>query len=145
MNELYEKLSDASLRIENMILLAGAIADVYSVAPSLSELMDYDFDKETIRRLFPSAPDHVVTAEGDDMQWQMVEWMIDTDTLGYLVQFATPVMRRITKTGRVFSWGSYYTEWIYAETLDQAIVSGVAWAEKMRAKEDEKASVKGTP
>jgi hypothetical protein len=138
MNSIREKLGNATLRIENMILLAGAIVDEDSLSPPLAELFDYDFDAKLIRECFPTVPDHVAAADDDDLQWQLVEWLIETETLGYLVQFATPVMRPAGASGMAYSWGNYYTKWVYADTLDGAVANGIAWSKKMRAKEKKK-------
>lgn len=52
---------------------------------------------------------------------------------GFAVQFATPVMTRVTATARTFSWGYYTSTWVYSETYEEAWALGVEWAEKLAA------------
>jgi hypothetical protein len=135
MRNLQTKLADATLRMDKVIVLAGALTDPECPCNELREFIE-DEDEETLRQLFPKAPNDLFEESCSETSWQFCEWLSDSGTLGFLVQFATPVMRRTSKTSRSFSWGHYYTEWVYAETLEVAAEKGLAWAAKKRAEED---------
>lgn len=135
---LQNKLFDATLRIDKVIVLAGALSDPDSPCGELDEFIDYEGDTETLQRLFPNIPRRILNEDGDALVELVCEWLSESGSLGYLVQFATPVMKRITKTAWSFSWGSFYTRWEYAETFEAVVEKGLAWAAEMRAKEKKK-------
>lgn len=62
---------------------------------------------------------------------------------GFLVQFATPVMKPHFKDGKVsggsYSWGYYNTGWFYGETFEEATQKALAWAASKREEEEKKA------
>jgi predicted ATPase len=61
------------------------------------------------------------------------ELLYRRNLLGLAVQFATPVMTKLTEKSCSFSWGYYQTEWVYAESYDEAWKLGIEWAEKCKA------------
>jgi hypothetical protein len=61
------------------------------------------------------------------------ELLYHRNLLGLAVQFATPVMTKLTEKSCSFSWGYYHTEWVYAESYDEAWKLGIEWAEKCKA------------
>lgn len=142
MKKLQEKLADATLRMDRVIILAGALVDADSPADEFDNFISYGSDLETLQRLFPDAPRYVLDEDNEDEWFDLLcEWLCESGTLGYLVQFATPVMRPLTNTVRSFSWGHYNTRWEYAETLNAVVAKGLAWAAEIRAEEDKEAAL----
>lgn len=142
MKTILEKLWDETARIDRIILIAGAIAagDVHS-----SDLNDFfdDEDDETIEEALGPLPEYVdLNVRGFERADNILEWLRDSGKLGFLIQFATPVMTPTSATSRSFSWGYYNTKWIYADTLDEAIDAGLKWVAGRRAAEDKKAKLK---
>lgn len=138
MNETFEKLEQATARIERIIYLAGAMAAIDRFPDDLNDFLN-DEDDDTIAECFGETPDWVdLPLRGDESAVWVCEWLRDAGKFGFLVQFATPVMKPYSPTGRTFSWGYYSTKWIYAETVEEAIDKGLAWVAERRAKEDAK-------
>lgn len=136
MNSIIEKLYDANARIERVIFLAGALAGQDAFADDLNEFFD-DEDVETIEECLGGIPTWVdLGASRWERSDDIYEWLTAAGKLGFLVQFATPVMTKRTEFARSFSWGYYKTKWFYAETIDEAIAKGLAWIEECRAAED---------
>jgi hypothetical protein len=137
MRNLQTTLANATLRMDKVIVLAGALTDPECPCNELSEFLECE-DEETLRQLFPTAPNDLFDegASNSELTWQFCEWLSDSGTLGVLVQFATPVMRRTSRKFVSFSWGYYYAEWVYAETFKDAVEKGLSWAAKKRAQED---------
>lgn len=142
-SQLYEQLEQATARIEQLLHIGGMVAGSDSMPDPLRDLLDED--DETLTMVFPGLPDWVKEAmsdrdEGPDAFHQ---WVHDSGALGFVVQFATPLMRDLDSPGcGTFSWGSYYTHWVYGDTLEQAIERGLAWVDERRAREWEKAQAK---
>lgn len=137
MKLVMEKLFEATARIEQVIWIAGALAAGDDMAEDLQEFFQFEDDK-TIERCFGPIPDYVdFDAHGFDEA--ISEWMSAIGEFGFLVKFATPVMKPSGRGSRSFSWGYYSTQWIYAETLDEAVEKGLAWVSECRAREDVKA------
>lgn len=138
MNEILEKLYEATLRVERTIYLAGALSDS-SLPDDLNDFLD---DEDVVAECLGDIPDWVdLAARPVDRGDWVCEWLMSAGRFGYLVQFATPVMTPHSATSRSFSWGYYSTKWVYAETMEEAIDKGLAWAEERRAKEDSKAGL----
>lgn len=143
MKDLLEKMCDAPARIERLILLAGAMGSHDAFPDGLNEFFD-DEDEETIEKCLGRIPDWVnIETSGHERYDAVFEWLVDSNKLGFLVQFATPVMKPIGKNCRTYSWGHYGTEWIYADTLDEAIDKGMKWVKSCRRAEDRKAKKGG--
>lgn len=140
MKKHLEKLYDATARVERIIYLAGAMAATDSFSDDLNDFLDEGDD--TIRKCLGEIPDWVDLGarNGERAEW-VWEWLRDAGKFGFLVKFATPVMTPTSPTSRSFSWGWYNTEWIYAESVGEAIGKGLEWVEQRRAAEDAKAEV----
>lgn len=54
---------------------------------------------------------------------------------GFAVQFGASVRTFYSATSWGSSWGHYYTQWVYAETYEQAWEMGLAWAASMNEKD----------
>lgn len=134
------QLEEATARIET-ILHIGAMATDDDCLPTALEDMLQDQDNEDLQRLFPGLPTDVLDDfdDGSDPTG-FVDWLRYSDRLGFLVQFATPVIRHHDSGGCSYSWGHYGTRWFYAETLEDAVQQGLAWVAERRAKEREAAA-----
>ena len=142
MLSILEKLCDASARIERVIFIAGALGAGDVMSDDLNEYFD-DEDQEDIAKCLGDIPDWVdLDARGYERGEYVVEWLRDSKKLGFLVKFATPVMEPTGKNSRMFSWGYYNTQWIYADTLDDAVAKGLSWVEQRRAAEEAKTKKK---
>ncbi|MBY0235793.1 MAG: hypothetical protein K2W93_12485, partial [Burkholderiaceae bacterium] len=84
-------------------------------------------DLDAFAKAFPDVPSDVA----DDNE-EIKDWLMDRGTHGYLVKFATPVMRHLGDDATAFSWNSYYTHWVYAETMAEAIERGLKWVADRR-------------
>ena len=142
MKALLTKLYDETVRIERTILIAGAIGSGDAFPEVLNDFFD-DNDDKTIRRCLGAIPEYVdLEARGYERTDAIFEWLRDSGKLGFLVQFATPVMTPTGKNSRSYSWGYYNTTWIYAETIEDAVDKGLKWVTNRRRGEDRKAKAK---
>lgn len=144
--QLHEQLADAIARIEKLIHIGGMAVDGDSMPDAIDDLLDEDV--QTLLKVFPGMPDWVQD-ELDDRRGRgsaFAEWVHQEGKLGFLVNFATPVMRNVHQRGcGSYSWGSYYTNWIYGETMDEAMQLGLAWVQNLRDKEFAKTRTAGHP
>lgn len=142
MKVLAEKLWEETVRIERIVLIAGAMTDG-AFSDDLNEFLD-DEDESTIEECLGRIPDWVdIESHGYSRNDSVSEWLSDEKKLGFLVKFATPVMEKTGVGSRSFSWGYYSTKWIYAETLDEAFNAGMKWVKQRRKAEDSKAKKGG--
>lgn len=125
-----------TLRVEAMIDLAAAIAGDCFEHPS-GALDDF------INALFPGDGGRVndtmkpliEAAQGCDEDEEEIAYrFVRSDIDGYAIQFATPVYISATKTSATYTWGHYYTQWIYGDTIAAAWRAGIKWAKEMRKK-----------
>lgn len=130
--ELNSRLEQASARIEKCIPLFGAFGDERP-NDDLAEFLD-EADPEDFDRLFPG-----FAADPSDHEAFLYE-AAGNARMGFLVQVATPVMRPVTKSSMSYSWGNYYTRWLYAETMDDIVTQAEAWAAERRLAERDKAT-----
>lgn len=141
--QLHQQLFQANARIESMIHLGGMITDGDSLPEAIDDLL-YE-GPETLADVFPDVPASIkeVLNVRDEIHSAFCEWIHQKQRLGFVVQFATPVMSHVDEDGGgTYSWGHYYTHWAYGETLEEAAGKGLAWVAERRASEREKQSVK---
>lgn len=131
--ELSHKLESVTTRIETLLHIGGMVTDCDSMPEVLREMLGEQDDKQ-LSQLFPNIPKRVIEALDDDDLSEFAEWVHLEGRLGFLVQFATPVMRHYAGA-KTYSWGYYRTHWFYGETLQQATERGLEWAAECRAKE----------
>lgn len=129
---MMEKMFHTAVRIERLIWLPGIgcaapedfeefceeLPDdegdtLYQQIPCLKRFADEDEERE---------PDAVL----DAINWSEIG--------GFVFQAATPVMKP-SPTGSSYSWGHYYTKWMYAATEAEMCDRAVAWAGEQRAME----------
>lgn len=143
MKAILQKLYEETARMDRCILLAGAMAGGDAFPDDLNDFFN-DENRESIEMCFGKIPDYVdIDARRYERSEAVYEWLLNAGKLGYLIQFATPVMTQIDGNLSSFSWGYYNTTWIYSDTLDEAIEKGLKWVESRRAAEKKKAKKKG--
>lgn len=138
--QMMEKLYNATLVTDRIIFLAGAATgDVFPV--DLEEFFNEE-DDETIEKCLGKIPEWVnLDANGYELAESINSWLNNVDKFGYLVRFTTPVMTPHKGGSRSYSWGYRNSIWLYAETMDDALAQGLAWANEIRAYEDKKAGI----
>ena len=147
MSNLYDKLNDASIRIGQIILLAGMINDGYDVADPLRELLEEEDDKILIN-CFPDMPSAILEYRDDEEMFkeEFASWALRANKLGFLIQFDRPVMRYSADGEHAsYSWGHYSQGWVYGDTLEEAVDKGLEWAAKREATEKAKAREASKP
>lgn len=135
--ERMRQAGDAELRVEALVDLAAAVGTGAFEKPvdrTLVDLTDSLAD-DGHRPHFSCAqlaawiqacwmgpkPDHEEMGLG----------LIPRNLLGLVVRFATPVreFHEGEDTAHSYSWGSYHTTWIYADTYAEAWALGLKWVE----------------
>lgn len=143
MHKLSEQLSDATLRIDAVLLLAGMLNNGSAVAEPLRELLADDLlDEADMERCFPGIPPALLAEMDDEREFRecFCEWASDAGKLGFVVKFARPAMTwNLDFDAASYSWGRYNTVWLYGDTLDEAVARGLAWAADREAAEKAKA------
>lgn len=133
MLELADNILDATARIEQIIWLPGAIGDGSSLAQPLRDLLE-ETDEE-LHRCFGKLPDWLMRVlHNKDGKEAFAEWANSAGKAGFVIQIATPVMTPHAY-GASFSWGHYRTEWIYGDTIIDAVSIGLNWVEQCRREE----------
>lgn len=135
---LAQKLENATARIQALLHIGGMLTDGDSIPDPLRELLEDLNDKE-LAKLFPGIPGWVAESIVSEDFSEFAGWVHQENRLGFLVQFATPVMRGDKKC-RTYSWGYYRTQWVYAETLAKAVNLGLGWVAECRTKELQEAA-----
>lgn len=131
MNNLHinSEFSDLTLRIEKIFYLAAAHIDE-SLPSDLDDVMsDEPFDDVSSLFGLPAG------LFSDDYSAEDVsQALIDFRKFGFLIQAATPVREHFTEDSWSSSWGYFYTKWLYAETLDEALELAKVWAKSQHEK-----------
>lgn len=127
---LCEQLNEAPARIEMILHIGGMGADEYSLAEALDDFIADDTDE--LLDLFSAIPESV-REDLDDRDARgpaFMDWALQNDVLGFLIQMATPIRRNQTSSGFSYSWGYYQTKWVYGDTIEEAVKNGLAWVEE---------------
>jgi len=133
LKKLCSKFCDETCRIEEIILLAGILAD-YSLPDPARNFFENE-EIETIEECFGKLPDYVKEATEEEDIEVITEWLSDSGKYGFLMKIATPIMKPTGPKSATYSWGYYTAKWIYADTLDAVMNKGFAWVRKRREKE----------
>ena len=142
MKHLHEKLDDATVRMSQIILLAGMLTDGDALPDPLCDLLE-EADDKTLRECFPDMPAALLDDRENKELFRedFMCWVFQAGKLGFVIQFDRPVMRYAAdgrSTG--YSWGHYAQHWAYGDTLDEAVAKGLEWAYKREAAEKAKAA-----
>ena len=139
--QLLERCEQEQARIEDIIWLAGAMAHVESLPERLSDDFMSDNENDDLIRMFDYIHPDIFEEIADGDFWPLAEWLFDRGKIGFCVKMATPEFK-YSKSGKSarFSWGCHYYQWVYGETLEDAIEAGFQWVASRRKKE--KASLK---
>lgn len=135
--ERTERLEQATVRIDNMIWLPGALA-AGSMPDNLGEAIEtlYNADSKQIVGKLPKMQQLLSGEDEPDEDW--ISEVLYQET-GFLVQLARPVPSGFCGTSHSFSWGHYATKWIYVDDLDELVVLAEEFSEQVleraRAKE----------
>ena len=144
--DLYEKLDEATMRMSQIILLAGMLNDGDALPDPLRELLEEE-DGKTLRECFPDMPAAMLDGREDEEMFceDFVCWAHQTKKLGFVIQFDRPVMK-YAADGRSagYSWGHYARHLAYGDTLEEAVAKGMEWAYKREASEKAKAAQPNT-
>ena len=131
--EIFQELDDATARIETLLHIGGMAMNANMLPECLREMLR-DQSNQELLELFPGISENLLEGIDSEEYTELWDWLVRNEQLGFLVQFATPVMRRrgIIST---YSWGDYTTKWIYADTLGESVALGLKWVADYRAKE----------
>lgn len=132
MNEIFTTLSDATVRMERVIYLPGALADFSSSPDSITELSEDLDSPELLAECFPDMePERIddVFEEGFDLADFLFDWMRDAEAFGFVVKFARPVREYYATNQWRSSWGRYGTCWRYGDTLEETVKRALEWGE----------------
>lgn len=139
----FNRINDGLLRLEAVIDLASAIANDEFDGPDgvVDDLLDEIGSKSMLFPAWVGMDDLVDVCRaqiGDESEIGGI--LLRRNILGIAVKFATPVRDykgRKGSTAFQFSWGRYYTAWVYAESYEQAWERGFQWVEVMATRDRE--------
>lgn len=141
MKDIRAALEKAEARVDHIIWIDGAIMDDSGLPDVLVDFLDEEFDR--IEECLGQLPEWLKQAL-DGPRYQRAEafrdWVLNTQKLGFIVRITTPVMQPVDNKGWQFSWGYTCFNWVYAETVEQAVTLGLQWVEQMRVQEKAEAS-----
>lgn len=135
MKTIYTSLNDATARLGIVISIAGAVAADDALSDDLNDFMAQQTFEE-IEDCLGKLPDDLKDALEDDEAF--CSWAIQNDKLGFIVEIHTPDMRL-----GYFSWGNYFTKWVYGDSFEEAVEKGIEWVASVRANEQAKADREG--
>jgi hypothetical protein len=120
--ELYAALRPVPARVGAIVHLRTAIVDG-SRSDAVEDLLEH-VEREEIAALWPSMSEDAREAFYDLDQDAMEAWIEELGLVGFLIRVETPI---VDKRGG-YSWGCYTTKLFYADTYDEAVTAGLAWA-----------------
>lgn len=131
MKAIREKLSEAFVRMNRVVLLAGAHVEFDVLTSDLKDAIDDAYGD--LYRLFPDAPRGLI----DESEELFFEWLFcESGKTGFLVCFQTPIIEHdVAQESCSYSWGYTTLQWEYGDTLDEVVEKGLAWAASVRAEE----------
>ncbi len=107
---------DNDIRPEVIVHLGLQCFDEYSWPDPVEEAFEEDFDE--VWEAIGIAP----PPSDEDEKWAIFEHLVDHSKTGFLVKFATPAL-----SSSASGWGSSITQWIYADTFEQACEKAIKW------------------
>lgn len=124
-DHLAQRFFDTNVRIEKMFWISG----ICVAAPrDFEEFVEDDLYDNCAPAVLEALP-FLKGLEGSDGETVLSEMAMHRKN-GFIVQVATPRPYECRPDGsHSFSWGSYYTKWLYADTLDELASIALAWGE----------------
>jgi len=138
-----EALFETCVRVEHMIYVPSLTVDEESYCDTFCEEFVEGLPERKDAPIYRQLPKLKRFAEADEGP---EPWMV-ADVLrglpGFIVQAAAPCRSYLKdgSNGWTWSWGNYWTEWLYAPTEADIATRCVEWAE-WRAEQDRAASLK---
>jgi len=129
--EIYKKFNEANVRVEKIFHL-GSMCIHGCVPETLKLTMNEYMDEVT------DIDDIDVKSKITDVE-TLIDFLIEKERLGFLLHVATPIPDFVKncKTPSI-TWDKYTTEWIYAETFEEAAEVAIKWATGLYAELSEK-------
>jgi hypothetical protein len=119
------KMFDCSIRAENVIHIGTQCVAEY-LPSNVSELFRDGWDLIFKAMGLDEPVFDPAKYDFEELSWHLRE----NKKQGFLVQFVTPAPRNFTSAESYsHSWGTYATEWIYAETMQDACDQAFLWQE----------------
>lgn len=141
LSQILHDMTEASARFEKVIFLAASIDPDGCFPDDLVTFLEEE-ELSTIEACLGKVPYPNADLRGVYGDEEIYDWLMHAQKLGFLVKVATPVMERISTTARTFSWSYYKTQWVYGDTMEQAITNGLKWVAIERNREDADADAK---
>lgn len=133
MKQVAYRFFNNTARIESMFLLAGVLPES-SLPEGISEFL-FESSQEELEKVFGKINFDLYSAIEQGDSEAIVQWLIDNEKYGFLIQMASPVKTATKVRGcRSFSWGHYRTGWVYGADLDEALDNGFKWVDDMDKK-----------
>lgn len=119
--KLYDDLMGIPARVGLIFHLRTMVVD--GACPMELEDLLEGMDVKDVRSIWPDmTADDVAALLGGDVD--LIEEVVDRLSLnGFLVRVETPIVKKNS-----YSWGCYTHKLIYADTFDDALRAGIAWA-----------------
>lgn len=124
-DELYDALAEVPARVDRIMHLRTMVIDA-----SASDALDYLFDgmsEGELKELLPQVTEDEDINAFLEGELDLVQDVIrELKLFGFIVQISTPV---VNKSGS-YSWGYTTSASFYADTYEDALRAGLAWAKK---------------
>lgn len=137
MEALAEKLRNANVRLEKLFWVPGICA---AQPDDFEEFVQDDLADSDVINSLPFLKGFMETIpefSGEDITSELSFRKKN----GFIFQAATPRPSNIRKDGSYsFSWGNYYTKWMYAESLEEVAEISEKWARDIIATAKAKAA-----
>lgn len=120
-SQILEATMQGIWRMDKILHLGGMTGDE-SLPPALQEALDEDLEEIAI------AIGLSKKRAGELDAFELLERIRLRSQWGFLVQAATPVRRYVDDSDTCqFSWGAYYTRWVYGEDLTSVVPEIQKW------------------
>jgi hypothetical protein len=125
-NDIAQSLFDANVRIEEMFWIPGICAG----APrAFKDFLQDELADDCAPAILEALPFLKGFSDGVPDAEEVLAEMAMRRKNGFIFQAATPRPYEYRPDGSYsFSWGSYYTKWMYADSLEQAANMAIGWA-----------------
>lgn len=130
-----DALEQATVRIDQLIWVENEMANFDATTEAFREFCE-DMPEKADAPLYVALPCLTRFADGDGYPEieEVTEAMFFASVRdGFIFQAAHPVKEWHSETTSSYSWGHYYTAWLYAPDLDGITDAAVAWAESIDA------------